>query len=230
MNAPSPERASERPEVRLELTSNPLYLSGARELVSAVARRLGFSEESCGQISLAVDEALCNVIRHGYARQTGRPIWVSLYPIQERSEQSQTVGPPTALKIVIEDEARQVDPSTIRSRDLDEIRPGGLGVHIIQAVMDEVVYEQRENTAGMRLTMTKSRTDQHAANGCSLNANEGSTCCGGRTETGGSTGCETSHQNTGAQKPRHAKDMSGKTVSPIPPAAAAARGKDVPHG
>jgi anti-sigma regulatory factor (Ser/Thr protein kinase) len=58
------------------------------------------------------------------------------------------------VSIVLEDEAKQVDPDQIKSRDLDEIRPGGLGVHIIRELMDEVRYERREH-AGMRLTMIK---------------------------------------------------------------------------
>ncbi len=206
----------ERPEIRLELTSNPLYLSGARELVSAVARRLGFSEESCGQISLAVDEALCNVIRHGYGRESGRPIWVSLFPVHEGGDPAQ---PPAALKIVIEDEARQVDPSTIRSRDLDEIRPGGLGVHIIQAVMDEVRYELRDGQPGMRLTMTKARAEHPG--GCVPHEHDDGSCCGGRA-----CGMES---GTEAQAARGAKDTVGKTPSSRP-VAAASRGKDVPHG
>src|SRR5262245_16624182 len=47
MNPPSPpapplnHQMSDPPEVSIEIMSNPLYLSGARELVSAVARRLG---------------------------------------------------------------------------------------------------------------------------------------------------------------------------------------------
>jgi anti-sigma regulatory factor (Ser/Thr protein kinase) len=61
------------------------------------------------------------------------------------------------LKVVLEDEARQVDPSKIKSRDLDEIRPGGLGVHIIREVMDEAVYERRDRV-GMRLTLVKRRS------------------------------------------------------------------------
>jgi hypothetical protein len=51
-----------------------------------------------------------------------------------------------------------VDPTTIKSRDLDEIRPGGLGVHIITEVMDEVRWEKRtDGPIGMRLTMMKKR-------------------------------------------------------------------------
>jgi serine/threonine-protein kinase RsbW len=164
---------SGRPAITLEIVSNPLYLSGAREMVSSVARRLGFAEEACGQMSLAVDEALCNIIRHGYERRDDRPIWIRLFPLAEPGTNG--VSPssqPTALKIVIEDEAKQVDPSTIKSRDLEEIRPGGLGVHIIKAVMDEVRYERRE-ASGMRLTMVKTR--QSRATPVAV----GGECCGG---------------------------------------------------
>ena len=57
------------PDIALQMVSDPTYLSGARELVGSVARRLGFSEEGAGQIALALDEALCNIIRHGYERR-----------------------------------------------------------------------------------------------------------------------------------------------------------------
>lgn len=161
--------STERSEIRIEMMSNPLYLSGAREMVSSVARRLGFSDEACGHIALAVDEALCNVIRHGYAKASDRPIWIGLVPLGGVAQPGGASGNPTqALKIVIEDEARQVDPEQIKSRNLEEVRPGGLGVHIIKAVMDEVKYERRESSngtpaVGMRLTMIKRRQEQDHA-------------------------------------------------------------------
>lgn len=139
---------SDRPDIRIEMLSNPLYLSGARELVGSVARRLGFSELACGQIALAVDEALCNIIRHGYDRRPDGLIWLSLWPVHGEN------GSPGGLKIVLEDEARQIDPSAIRGRDLDDVKPGGLGVHIIREVMDEARYEKRDGH-GMKLTMVK---------------------------------------------------------------------------
>jgi anti-sigma regulatory factor (Ser/Thr protein kinase) len=58
------------------------------------------------------------------------------------------------LECDVRDFGRQVDPSTIRSRSLDEVRPGGLGVHIIRSVMDEVEYSRAEG-GGMRLRMLK---------------------------------------------------------------------------
>lgn len=174
----------QEPHVKLELRSNPLFLSGAREMVSSIARRLGFSDESSAHIALAIDEALCNIIRHGYDRQTERPIWISLYPeggVSTPENQGQG-SPTTGLRIVIEDEAKQVDPSVIKSRDLDEIRPGGLGVHIIQQVMDSVSYERRKGPAGgMRLTMVKSKKEKKTDGdaGGRAPASEGGGGCGG---------------------------------------------------
>lgn len=134
--------------IRIELRSNPVYLSGARELVGAVAKRLGFEDVTCSKISLAVDEALCNIIRHGYDRATDRPIWISIAPVGDADDAE-------GIRVVIEDEARQVEPDQLKGRELEDVRPGGLGVHIIREVMDQARYEKREGGRGMRLTLLK---------------------------------------------------------------------------
>lgn len=139
---------TERPHIKLELISDPTYLCGARELIASISRRLGFEDMDCSKIALAVDEALCNIIRHGYNRAMDRPIWICVWP--EPGDEHSAGG----IRIVIEDEANQVDPSKMKSRDLADIRPGGLGVHIIREVMDEAIYEKRE-PVGMRLIMVK---------------------------------------------------------------------------
>jgi anti-sigma regulatory factor (Ser/Thr protein kinase) len=136
---------SEQPDLRLELVSQPHYLAAARALIGKVAQRIGFNDSECGQITLAVDEALCNIINHGYDRRTDGRIWLNLWHLG---------APNPGLRLVLEDLAKQVEPETIRSRDLDEVRPGGLGVHIIHQTMDEVRYEKRQGK-GMRLTMVK---------------------------------------------------------------------------
>jgi anti-sigma regulatory factor (Ser/Thr protein kinase) len=136
---------SREPDMRLEMLSQPRLLAPARAMVSNFAQRMGFDEAHCGQISLAVDEALCNVINHGYQKRADGRIWINLWGGDEEAP---------SLTIIIEDLARQIDPETIRSRDLDDIRPGGLGVYIIREIMDEVRYEKREG-GGMQLTMHK---------------------------------------------------------------------------
>ncbi len=143
--SPEHDAGRDAPDMLLEMFSQPRFLAGARALVSNVAQRIGFSQHHCGQISLAVDEALCNIIKHGYDRSPTGRIWMSLWALD---------GDPPGIKIVLEDRARQVDLQSIKSRDLEDIRPGGLGVFIIAEIMDQVQYEHRAG-GGMRLTMTR---------------------------------------------------------------------------
>lgn len=140
------------PHVEMRLLSQPRYLCGARDAVSSISKRFGFDDQTAGQLALAVDEALCNIIRHGYGGAADRPIWLRIWPLGEKSAGGTAEG----IRIVLEDEAQQVDPVKIKSRDLTEVRPGGLGVHIIQQIMTAARYEKREGTqGGMRLIMSK---------------------------------------------------------------------------
>ncbi|MBK7405279.1 MAG: ATP-binding protein [Phycisphaerales bacterium] len=134
--------------IRVQLRSDPCYLAGVRQLVAGVCQRIGMGDTACSQVALAVDEALANVIRHGYGRAADRPIWLSLWPL----EKGDGHGP--GIRLEIEDEAKQIDVSELKGRALDDPKPGGLGVHIIREVMDEVVYDKR-SPCGMRLTMVK---------------------------------------------------------------------------
>jgi len=133
------------PHIRIEMISQARYLAGARSMIASVAQRFGFSECDCGQIALALDEALCNVIKHGYERRSDGLISISVWPEND---------PPTGICIQIDDRGRQVDVAAIRSRRLDDIRPGGLGVFLINQIMDDARYSKREG-GGMRLTMIK---------------------------------------------------------------------------
>jgi anti-sigma regulatory factor (Ser/Thr protein kinase) len=94
-----------------------------------------------------VTEALANVARHGYKGKPDQPICVRLAPAQN--------GPQRGLTIEIEDECQNVDLRQIKGRPLTEIRPGGLGVHIIREMMDHVEYSQRSNGHGVCLRMSK---------------------------------------------------------------------------
>lgn len=128
----------------IEFYSRPGYLAGLRHMIDTLSTGLGFAPDDASQICLAIDEALCNVIRHGYDSAPDGRIRLSIH---ERGDEGM-------LEFIVEDDARQVDLDTIRSRDLEDVRPGGLGVHLITEIMDEVTYEHRE-AGGMRLQMRK---------------------------------------------------------------------------
>lgn len=150
----------------LEMFSQPRLLSALRAAIGHLAQRVGFDEHHAGQVSLAVDEAVCNVINHGYSRAPHGRIKVHVWADDDGD------GERPALHIVIEDDAVQVDPDKIRSRDLDDVRPGGLGVHIIREIMDEAVYEKRHE-GGMRLTLVKRLPDDADAAAAKCTGHEG---------------------------------------------------------
>jgi anti-sigma regulatory factor (Ser/Thr protein kinase) len=130
----------------LTITSDTANLAVLRETVTRAALAVGFQDPTVSQITLAVDEAIGNVIKHGYDGRPGQPIEVSIEPFQRADQRG--------LQIVVCDCGRQVDPATIVGRELSEVRPGGLGTHIIRNVMDEVEYSLRQ-PQGMRLRMAK---------------------------------------------------------------------------
>ena len=137
--------------IEIRIDSDPKHLCVVRAAVEQAAMRLGFDEKQAGQIMLAVDEALTNVIRHGYKGARDKPIWIKLRTATNNG---------TAMEIVIEDEAADCDPATFRGRDLDDIRPGGLGTHIIRNTMDSTEYTRRPGGRGIRLTMRRQLDDE----------------------------------------------------------------------
>lgn len=133
--------------IRLQLTSSTKCLPVVRGAVERMAALEGFNGNDTHELTLAIDEALANVIKHGYQNRDDQPIELTLSTIRSS-------GGAPGLSIVVRDYGRQVDPATIHSRDLNEVRPGGLGVHIIQTVMDEVEYTCPSG-GGMQLRMVK---------------------------------------------------------------------------
>jgi len=134
-------------QVQLSITSNPKSLPVVRSAVERMAQVEGFAEADAHALTLAIDEAVANVIRHGYDGRPDQPIAITLSAVARKDGRR-------GIAVEIRDRGRQVDPQTIQGRDLDDVRPGGLGVHIIQSVMDEVSYSCPPE-GGMLLRMVK---------------------------------------------------------------------------
>jgi len=133
--------------LRMELQSNPAMLCVVRSAVTRLTERLGFSEPECRAVVRAVDEALTNIIRHAYRGQTGRPIEASFRSIRVRRDGGQR----PALEILLEDEGVKLDRTKLRGRRLEDVRPGGLGLHFIQQSMDAVEFRHRKGKNRLRL-------------------------------------------------------------------------------
>lgn len=128
--------------VELHISSDPLLLSVLRAVMNQVCQLAAFSQREISKIVLAVDEACSNVMRHAYKGQLGKPIQVTC-----------TISANT-LEIIMVDYGIPLEPQKIKSRDLNELRPGGLGVYLIKSVMDSVVYSHEHGKN--KLVMTKS--------------------------------------------------------------------------
>lgn len=119
-------------------------LKPIRDAVRDQLERAGCSEAEASDIVLAIDEACQNIIRHAYR---GIEDGVIDLHIEQRGAE---------LVISLRDHAPPSDPECLeKSRNLDEVRPGGLGTHLIKSVMDEVGFVDVPDGAGNLLRMIK---------------------------------------------------------------------------
>lgn len=132
--------------IRICIRSVPAHLPVVRAAVEKACEAVGFDDRETARIVLSVDEALANIIRHAYEYADDKPIEMELSVLGREA--------PEGIEICLRDYGHRVDPSVIKPRDLDDFRPGGLGVHIIKECMDTVTYE-RPPDGGTLLRMVR---------------------------------------------------------------------------
>lgn len=118
-------------------------LKGVRALVTEAVGKAGADDDVAADVVIAVDEACQNIIRHAYRDVDDGEIELSL----TRQED--------VLVVLIRDYAETVDTTKIKPRDLDDLRPGGLGTHFMHSVMDQVEFMPPPAEMGNILRMTK---------------------------------------------------------------------------
>jgi anti-sigma regulatory factor (Ser/Thr protein kinase) len=128
----------------LTVKSHPRHLADVRQFVRRVAAEAQFDKDTAFHIVLAVDEACANIIRHAYGGDASKDIIIHATVSHD------------AVEFRLRDFGKQVDPACIKSRDLDEVRPGGLGCFLIRHAFDEVDYNIRFAT-GTELRLLKRR-------------------------------------------------------------------------
>lgn len=133
--------------LKMELRSNPQILCVVRDALGQLAQTLGFSEAECRAVVLAVDEALTNIIRHAYQGKAEQPIVASFRRIQSTRDGTHRA----ALEIVLEDRGAMVDQKKLCGRELEDVRPGGLGLHFIRESMDTVEFRRKWGRNQLRL-------------------------------------------------------------------------------
>ncbi|NDJ52281.1 MAG: ATP-binding protein [Chloroflexi bacterium] len=128
----------------------PARLENVRRLtrmVSDLALQADLSERAVYHCRLAMDEACTNIIEHAYPTQDDGEIAMQV-TLQEDE-----------LVILLTDFGLPYDPANVphppTHAPLDRMRPGGLGLHIMRTVMDDIQY--RVSNSGNHLRMVKRR-------------------------------------------------------------------------
>lgn len=119
-------------------------LAVVRDFVEANATKAGFDETQVYKMTLAVDEACSNLIRHSFAQDNSQNICVEIEFCNPQ------------FKIIISDNGVPFNPLEFATPNMTEylnkFKRGGLGIHIIKSVMDDVLYSSGNNQNTLILT------------------------------------------------------------------------------
>lgn len=131
------------PLLRIEFAARAEALSAVRAAVQRVLATQGLAARDTAQLVLAIDEACANIIRHAYRECDGGGIGLCIERRRGR------------LRFRLRDRAPAVDPGCLRPRNLEECRPGGLGINIIDETMDHWRLRPLRHRCGNVLTMVR---------------------------------------------------------------------------
>ena len=124
--------------IKMEITANPAYVSIIRLTTSGIANKVGFCMDDIEDLKVAVSEACTNAIKHSSDDR-----FTIIYAMIENG-----------LTIEIIDNGNGYDTSSINEPDIENLKESGMGLFIIEALMDEVSIESQEGK-GTSIKMTK---------------------------------------------------------------------------
>ncbi|MFZ0612665.1 MAG: ATP-binding protein [Desulfobacterales bacterium] len=116
----------------------------------AFGNGIGLSKACIFQINLAVDELFTNIVKYGYADDDLHTIVVAVSHADGK------------ITIRIEDNGIPFDPAAKQTSKLkdpvENCKIGGLGLHLVQKIMDGIVYER----CGEKNVITLTKTIPHS--------------------------------------------------------------------
>ena len=126
---------------KLEMTSHTANLASMRSFVRGFLRSYDFTEKERTLMVLGVDEACTNIIRYAYDLRDNQRIALSIEALK------------TCVRVRLRDYGDQTPPHRMRGRAHDQVKPGGLGLHLIRNAFDKVDYVSKRR--GTELVLTK---------------------------------------------------------------------------
>ena len=138
--------------LELSLVNDLREIGAAAAKIDAFCEARGLSPQIAYAVNLSIDEVLTNTISYGYDDDAEHRIDLTLRVAGE------------TLVVVIVDDGRTFDSSSAQDPDveatLEERALGGLGLFLVQQMMDDVAYRRRDDRNV--ITLTK-RTAEQAA-------------------------------------------------------------------
>jgi anti-sigma regulatory factor (Ser/Thr protein kinase) len=121
-------------EYSFELKSSLDELDQLCQNLETFGKKFGLSKKLIFEINLALDELFTNIISYGFKDNQEHTIKVTLKPQNDE------------LCLCIEDDGKPFNPIDFEtpnvSCSVEECKIGGLGIHIMKKLMDEVCYER----------------------------------------------------------------------------------------
>ncbi|MCM3748326.1 anti-sigma B factor RsbW [Paenibacillus pasadenensis] len=132
-------------KITLRLPAKSDYLDLIRLTLYGVATKIGFSYEEIEDMKVAVSEACNNAVLYAYADRPASDPHGDMEVSFVRTNDS--------LSIVVKDEGESFDAASVAQRSeplhgksINDIQAGGLGLYLMQALMDEVEVRSEKGT------------------------------------------------------------------------------------
>lgn len=130
-----------RAEIRIPNRRDKMSEVGA--MIENFVKAHGGSREMVHDLGVALDEVLNNIISYGYGPEEHGHILVRVAAVDDR------------IVVEVEDTGRPFDPLAAPTPDLSgplrQRKVGGLGIHFVKQLMDEVEHARIAGTNRLRL-------------------------------------------------------------------------------
>ena len=137
------------PTLAVRLRNQDSELQRFNQMMTEFGQGHGIPEETLFRVHLALDEVLVNVIRYGYEVEEDHEI------------QLVATWDDSRLKIEVQDDGKPFNPLEAPEPDIDESleerKVGGLGIHLVRNMMDELSY-RRELDSNILTLITSPRS------------------------------------------------------------------------
>lgn len=136
--------------VEMKIPAKPEFIGVIRLTLSGIASRMGFSYDEIEDLKIATSEACTNAVQHAYKNNEHGEVIIGFGLYIDR------------LEVIVADNGQSFDVESARQElgpynedeSVEFLREGGLGLYLIETLMDDVKVHQDE---GVTVFMTKYR-------------------------------------------------------------------------